>query len=73
MATARGSIWQNKSKKSGFGKSRGAYGYSKGNEPQIKDGDRYFILTSLRSGKTRVYESPQAAMRDGWYIVQHGK
>ncbi len=66
MATARGSIWQNKSKKSGFGKSVGSYGCD-GN------GDRHFVLTSVRSGRTRVYESPQAAERDGWYIVQKGK
>lgn len=66
MATARGSIWANKSKKAGFSKSVGSYGLNKA-------GDRFFKLTAIKSGKTRVYESPAAAIRDGWYVVTPGK
>lgn len=66
MSVARGSVWQNKQKKAGFGASVGSYEY-------FTSGDRLFKLTSIRTKKTRVYESPNAAMRDGWYITQHGK
>lgn len=66
MAKARGSIWANKSKKSGFSNSIGSYDYH-------KSGDRFFKLTAIKTGKTRVYESPNAAERDGWFIVTHGK
>lgn len=66
MATARGSIWANKSKKTGYSQSLGSYGYT-------KKGDRFFKLTSVKNGKSRVYESPRAAMADGWYIVTKGK
>lgn len=63
---ARGSIWKNSGKRKGFSKSIGSYGYR-------KSGDRYFVLTALKSGKSRVYESPEAAKRDGWYIAVHGE
>lgn len=66
MAKARGSVWGNKSKKKGFTQSIGSYGYSKA-------GDRFFKLTSISKGKTRVYESPDAAQDDGWFIIKHGK
>ncbi len=66
MAKARGSIWANKSRKSGYSQSVGAYGYSKA-------GDRYFILTAIKTGKSRAYESPVAAINDGWFIVTKGK
>lgn len=61
----RGSIWKNSSKKKGFAQSFGSY--------VIKDGDRYFKLTAVKSGKTRVYESPAAAIRDGWSVLKAGK
>lgn len=65
MATERirGSIWANKTKKPGFGQSIGSYDFP--------GGDRQFKLTVIKTKKTRVYESPQAAMRDGWFIVKH--
>lgn len=66
MSKARGSIWANKSKKKGFSQSTGSYGYSKA-------GDRFFKLTAISTGKSRVYESHNAAMREGWFIVQLGK
>lgn len=62
----RGSTWKNKSKKSGFGLSIGSYAKSEAR-------NRHFVLTSVRTGRTRVYESPAAAIRDGWYIVSPGK
>lgn len=62
----RGSIWKNTSKKKGYSQSRGSYGYT-------SKGDRHFKLTSLTTGKTRVYESPDAAEVDGWYIAVVGK
>jgi hypothetical protein len=46
-------------KKRGFGRSYGSYG-------TIKKGDKFFILTNIRTGKTRSYESVRAAMNDGW-------
>lgn len=66
MAQARGSIWKNNSKKAGYSQSVGSYGYS-------KKGDRFFKLTSEKTGKVREYSSPRAAIADGWYIVTHGK
>lgn len=66
MAKARGSIWVNKSKKSGYGKSIGSYGFH-------DKGDRFFKLKNISTGKTRTYESPRAAEADGWFIVVHGK
>lgn len=60
----RGSIWKNSSKKKGFSKSVGSYNSAKG--------DRFFVLTTVKGGKTRVYESPAAAERDGWYIAVKG-
>lgn len=65
MATPRGSIWKNTSKKRGYSASVGSY--------NVKKGDRFFTLTRLSDGKKRVYESPRAAMADGWFISQHGK
>lgn len=66
MSKARGSVWANNSKKKGFSQSVGSYGYSKAN-------DRFFKLTAISTGKTRVYESPDAAQDDGWFIVKRGK
>lgn len=54
----RGSIWKHPSKKKGFGMSIGAY--------SLKKGDRHFVLKPVNGGRTRVYESPQAAKNDGW-------
>lgn len=66
MPAVRGSVWNNSSKKKGFSKAIGSYGYN-------AKGDRFFKLTVIVSGKTRVYESPAAAMREGWFIVTKGK
>lgn len=66
MARTRGSIWQNNSKKAGYTLSVGSYGYK-------ANGDRHFVLTAVKTGKTRVYESPHAAIADGWFIVKPGK
>ncbi len=66
MSQARGSIWANNSKKKGYSQSVGSYGYSKA-------GDRFFKLTSVKTSKTRVYESPDAAESDGWFILKRGK
>lgn len=66
MARIRGSVWQNNSKKAGYSSSIGSYGYS-------TKGDRHFVLTAVKTGKTRVYESPKAAENEGWFIVTHGK
>lgn len=66
MTKERGSVWANNSKKKGYSQSVGSYGYSKAK-------DRFFKLTAIKTGKTRVYESPKAAQADGWYIVQKGK
>lgn len=66
MASARGSVWANNSKKKGYSQSVGSYGYSKAK-------DRFFKLTSIKTGKTRVYESHDAAEADGWFIVKKGK
>lgn len=41
-----------------FGKASGSYNTYKGN--------RHFILTNLKTKKTMVYESPQAAKDAGW-------
>ena len=62
----RGSTWKRSGKKAGFSTSIGSYGY-------LKSGDRIFVLTAVKNGKTKTYESPVAAQRDGWYIVIHGK
>lgn len=62
----RGSVWNNSSKKKGFSNSIGSYGFN-------AKGDRFFKLTAVKDGTTRVYESPQAAMREGWFIVKPGK
>lgn len=62
---SRGSIWTNNSKKKGFSQAIGAYA--------VNNGDRYFQLTIIKTGKTRVYESPAAAMRDGWSILKRAK
>jgi hypothetical protein len=66
MSAVRGSVWNNTSKKAGFSKSIGSYGYN-------GKGDRFFKLTTVSNGKTRMYESPAAAERDGWFIVTKGK
>ena len=62
----RGSVWNNSKKKKGYSKSIGSYGWNTA-------GDRYFKLTAVVSKKTRVYESPQSAIEDGWFIVTLGK
>lgn len=54
----RGSVWKHSSKKKGYGLSFGSHNKRKG--------DRYFVLTAIKTGKTRVYESYQAAKSDGW-------
>ena len=66
MSQPRGSLWANKSKKKGYSQSIGSYGYA-------AKGDRFFKLTSVSTGKSRMYESPDAAQADGWFIVKHGK
>lgn len=66
MPTARGSLWKNSSKKRGFTTSVGSYGYS-------GQGDRFFKLKSLKTGKIREYSSPRAAIADGWFVTQPGK
>lgn len=66
MASVRGSLWANGSKKKGYSQSIGSYGYS-------KKSDRYFKLTSVKTGKVREYSSPDAAESDGWFIVKKGK
>lgn len=66
MKKARGSIWKNSSKRAGMVKSVGSYEFR-------KDGDRIFVLTAVKSGKTKVYESPNAAIRDGWFISVKGE
>lgn len=59
----RGSLWKNSSKRKGYGAAIGSY--------LTKNGDREFVLTVQKTGKTHPYPSPQAAIRDGWYIAQH--
>lgn len=61
----RGSVWSS-DKKNHFTAAVGSYRYNS------KD-DRYFVLTSKRNGKTRSYESPQAALADGWKIIEAAK
>lgn len=68
----RGSVWKNPSRKAGYSLSLGSYEYRDA-RMQTERGDRYFVLTSIKSGKTRVYESTFAAIDDGWFIVKHGK
>lgn len=63
----RGSIW----KKRGQKPSVGSYKYQ--GAKKLYGNDRYFLLTPITNGKTRAYESPQAAMKDGWKISIHGK
>ncbi len=60
----RGSIWKNSSKRKGYSQAVGSY--------RTKAGDREFVLTVQKTGKTHPYPSPQAAVRDGWYIVVQG-
>ncbi|CAB4149878.1 hypothetical protein UFOVP558_44 [uncultured Caudovirales phage] len=58
MAKAK-QVWRHPSKKKGFGRSTGSY--------NVWRGDRYYTLTTISEPKkTRRYESPQAAARDGW-------
>jgi hypothetical protein len=65
----RGSVWTNK--KRGFKPSVGSYQYH-GAKKRFGN-DRFFLLTASKPRKTRAYESPQAAIRDGWFIFTHGK
>lgn len=67
----RKSIWKNSGKRAGFSKSTGSYEYR--GAKKLYGNDRYFVLTALKSGKTKAYESPEAAQRDGWYIAVKGE
>lgn len=67
----RGSTWKNTHKKKGYSQSIGSYAYQ--GAKKLYGNDRYFVLTAISTGKTRTYESPQAAEADGWSIVVHGK
>ncbi len=60
MATkrVRGAIWKHSSKKRGYGRSVGSY--------DLYKGDRHFILTPLNGAKRKLYDTPQAAIKDGW-------
>lgn len=69
--SVRGSTWKHISKKAGYSQSIGSYSYQ--GAKKLYGNDRYFVLTSIRTGKTRTYESPQAAIKDGWSIQIHGK
>lgn len=58
----RGGLWVNRTFKK-YKKWIAQGGYSK------HSGDRHFILTDTLTGKTRVYESPEAAKHEtkgGW-------
>lgn len=57
----RGSIWISKSNV----KAVGSYAF------RAKH-DRFFVLTYV-TGKTKVYESPEAAKADGWKILVRKK
>lgn len=60
---ARGSIWKNKKiKKFKNWVALGSYAY-------INKHDRVFVLTNQKSGKTRTYESHEAAREHGWVIA----
>lgn len=52
-------VYFNTGKKRGYGRSYGSYG-------TIKKGDKFFIMTNIRSGKTKSYESLKKAKEDGW-------
>ena len=54
-------VWACTKKKAGYVRSYGSY--------NIYKGDRHFILTPVNGGKTRRYESHEAAKRDGWYLL----
>lgn len=60
----RGSVWTNETKR--FQDSVGSYFFT-------APGDRAFMLTAIKTGVTRVYESPAAATADGWRIIQRRK
>jgi hypothetical protein len=45
------------------------HGLAKGSY-NVKRGNRHFTLTNLKSGKTRVYESPFAAKKDNWVYTK---
>lgn len=64
-ARIRGSLWKNSQKRKGYGAARGSY--------FTTNGDREFVLTVEKTGKTHPYPSPQAAIRDGWYIASPAK
>lgn len=55
-------IW--KSNKSKFKKWVGVGSYS------VRRGDRHFVITNTNSGKTHVYESHEAAKKDGWFRIK---
>lgn len=59
----RGSIWISKSNV----KAVGSYAYA-----FREKHDRFFVLTYV-TGKTKVYESPEAAKADGWKILVRKK
>lgn len=55
---AKAHEWVNVKRKKGYARSKGGY--------NVYRGDRHFVLTSLKDGKTRRYESHEAAKADGW-------
>lgn len=61
----RGSLWKNSTKRRGYGCAVGSY--------LTINGDRQFVLKVKKTGKTHPYPSPQAAIRDGWYIATPAK
>ena len=62
----RGSIWANeKVKKLKTWRAKGSY--------NVKRGNRHFILTNLKTGTTRAFESPEHAKAEGWVIVEKGR
>lgn len=67
---ARGSLWKNNSlKKFKNWIARGSYGYLKKAEGNKKAGDRFFVLTNVKTGATRVYESHEGAREHGWVLA----
>lgn len=55
-------MYKNSRKKKGYGKSSGK-------RVIRRKGEGMFVLTNLRNGKERVYESKKAAQDDGWFEV----
>lgn len=55
-------VYLNTHKKKGYGKSTGK-------RVIRKKGESEFVLTNIKTGKERVYESQKAAGDDGWIKV----